>query len=328
MFADLLYRSDTDGSEPAETIPEAAGWVSVWPDPATVWRFDGSYPDSHYGSADTADVADTAGSPDDAGAMAGSVAAQNGSQRDGSLRSGGRGAVAEPEPPVSCADTASAGFGVDGSEGLASLGYGDLKDLVVELAAERARVEGRYLTAVGELASRNGAQSAAYILCDQTRLNASQARTEARLAESLVVGGMTATLDALQAGEIGMSHAKVIAQEAPKKHRRSEAEFLELCRAYPSDTVARHLLAYQSQQVFRRRSRRQRCQSDRRRACSAACAALGVDEAGRRRHVASQRQVRLPCGTPGQHRFAGDGAIAAAPRREQRRRRWRPQHQR
>ena len=54
----------------------------------------------------------------------------------------------------------------------------------------------------------------------------------------------------MQAGEIGMSHAKVIAREAPKKHRRSEAEFLELCRAYPSDTVARHPLAYESLQVF------------------------------------------------------------------------------
>ena len=41
-------------------------------------------------------------------------------------------------------------------EDLGSLGYGDLKDLVVELACERARIEGRYLAAVGELASRNG----------------------------------------------------------------------------------------------------------------------------------------------------------------------------
>ena len=46
-----------------------------------------------------------------------------------------------------------------------------------------------------------------------------------------------------------MSHAKVIAREAPKKHRRSEASCLELCRGYPADTVARHILAYESQQV-------------------------------------------------------------------------------
>ncbi len=132
---------------------------------------------------------------------------------------------------------------------LGALNGSDLKDLIVELAAERARAEGRYLAAVGELAARNGAQSAACVLRDQTRMNCSQARAEARLAESLVSGGFTDTLEAMQAGEIHMSHAKVIAREAPKKHRRSEDEFLELSRAYPSDTIARHPLAYRSQQV-------------------------------------------------------------------------------
>ena len=132
---------------------------------------------------------------------------------------------------------------------LGALSACDLKELVVELAKERARVEGRYLAAVGELAARNGAQSAAYVLRDQTRINCAQARSEARLAESLVSEGFTDTLDAMQAGEIHMSHAKVIAREAPKKHRRSEDEFLELARAYPSDTIARHPLAYRSLEV-------------------------------------------------------------------------------
>ncbi|WP_420623737.1 HNH endonuclease [Candidatus Poriferisodalis sp.] len=240
MFADLLFRLDADGSEPAGTGFDAAGSAPAWPDPAAIWRFDESLHNSHQGRVDAADAA---GSPGDAGGMAGSVAG-----RDGSLRCSGSGAV--PEPSAGCGDTAKARSGLDESDSLGSLGYGDLKDLVVELAAERARAEGRYLAAVAELASRNGAQSAAFVLRDQTRLNASQARTEARLAESLVTEGMTATLDAMQAGEIGMSHAKVIAREAPKKHRRSEAEFIEQCRAYPSDTVARHPLAYQSQQVF------------------------------------------------------------------------------
>ncbi|WP_420622485.1 hypothetical protein [Candidatus Poriferisodalis sp.] len=61
---------------------------------------------------------------------------------------------------------------------------------------------------------------------------------------------MSATLEVLQAGEIQLSHARVIARKTPKKHRRSEEEFLELCAAYPADTVARHPLAYQSQQVY------------------------------------------------------------------------------
>ena len=132
---------------------------------------------------------------------------------------------------------------------LGALSGRELKELVVELAAERARIEGRFLAAVGEMTSRNGAQSAAYVLRDQTRMNCAQARSEARLAASLVSEGLTDTLEAMQAGKIHLSHAKVIAREAPKKHRRSEADFIELCRTYPSDTIARHPFAYQSQQV-------------------------------------------------------------------------------
>lgn len=81
-------------------------------------------------------------------------------------------------------------------------------------------------------------------------MNSSQARAESRLARSLADHDMTDTLDALRAGEIHMSHAKVIVREAPKQHRRSEYSFLGLCRAYPSDTVAKHTLAYESQQVY------------------------------------------------------------------------------
>ncbi|WP_420443389.1 HNH endonuclease signature motif containing protein [Candidatus Poriferisodalis sp.] len=133
---------------------------------------------------------------------------------------------------------------------LGELSYRDLKDLVMTLAGERARVEGEYLAALGEMTSRVGAQAAAHQLRELTRMNSSQARSESRLAESLVSHEMTATLDALKSGKILASHAKVIACEAPKKHRRSEEEFLELCRAYPSDTVARHPFAYVSQQVY------------------------------------------------------------------------------
>ncbi len=132
---------------------------------------------------------------------------------------------------------------------LGTLGHSELKELVITLAAERARAEGRYLAAVGELAARSGAQCAAHILRDQTRLNCAQARSEAHLGERLVAHGFTETLDAMQTGDIGVSHAKVIAREAPKPHRRSEADFLELCRTYPSDLIARHPFAYQSRQV-------------------------------------------------------------------------------
>ncbi|WP_420626895.1 HNH endonuclease [Candidatus Poriferisodalis sp.] len=133
---------------------------------------------------------------------------------------------------------------------LGELSYRDLKDRVMTLAGERARVEGEYLAALGEMTSRVGAQAAAHQLRELTRMNSAQARSESRLAESLVSHEMTATLDALKSGEILASHAKVIAREAPKKHRRSEEDFLELCRAYPSDKVARHPFAYVSQQVY------------------------------------------------------------------------------
>ena len=139
-----------------------------------------------------------------------------------------------------------AGDGVD----LGALSYRDLKDRVVDLTGERARVEGEYLAALGELASRVGAQAAAHRLRELTRMNSAQARSESRLAQSLVEHDMAASLEPLKSGEIQTSHAKVIAREAPKKHRRSEEEFLELCRVYSSDTVARHPLAYASLEVY------------------------------------------------------------------------------
>lgn len=134
--------------------------------------------------------------------------------------------------------------------GLESLTDDDLLDRVVELVAERSRIEAECLAAVGELVSRDGAQSTAWKLREYTRMNGAQARSEARLAESLAANELGDTLDALAAGEIQMAHAKVISRESPKIHRRDEADFLGLCRQYPSDVVARHALAYESQQVY------------------------------------------------------------------------------
>ena len=154
-------------------------------------------------------------------------------------------AVAEYEAGAAVA-ALDAVAGVD----LAALTNSALEDRVVGLVALRARVEGEYLAALGELTSRCGAQSAAWQLREFTRMNSSQARTESGLAESLVEHDLSATLDALTAGEIQASHAKVTANEAPKQHRRSEEDFLELCRTYPSDTVARNPLAYESLAVY------------------------------------------------------------------------------
>ena len=134
--------------------------------------------------------------------------------------------------------------------GLESLTDSDLLDRAVTLMAERSRIEAECLATVGEMVSRDGAQATAWQLREYTRMNGAQARTEARLAEALTEHSLGSTLDALEAGEIQLSHAKVIARESPKIHRRSESDFLGLCREYPSDVVVRHTLANESQQVY------------------------------------------------------------------------------
>ena len=132
----------------------------------------------------------------------------------------------------------------------AKLSDGELADRVVDLAEARARLDGEYLAALGELAARDGAQGAAHRLRDITRMTAMAARGDARLALDLHDNDYSDTLEAMRAGEVNLSHARVIAREAPKKHRRSETEFLELCRAYPADTVAKHPFAYQSEEMY------------------------------------------------------------------------------
>ena len=52
----------------------------------------------------------------------------------------------------------------------ATLSGGELADRVVDLAEARARLDGEYLAALGELADRDGAQGAAHRLRDMTRM--------------------------------------------------------------------------------------------------------------------------------------------------------------
>ena len=132
----------------------------------------------------------------------------------------------------------------------AELSGGDLADRVVDLAEARARLDGEYLAALGELAARDGAQGAAHRLREMTRMTSVEARGNARLALDLHDNDYSDTLEAMRAGEVNLSHARVIAREAPKKHRRSETEFLELCRAHPADVVAKHPFAYQSEEMY------------------------------------------------------------------------------
>ena len=131
--------------------------------------------------------------------------------------------------------------------GLEFLAHDDLVDRVVELAAERSRAEARFLAAVGELVCRDGARSAAWQLREYTRMSTAQARSETRLAEALTEHELADTFDALAAGEIHVSHARLVAREAPKEHKLDESDLLELCEAYPSDMIARRTLDYRRQ---------------------------------------------------------------------------------
>ena len=133
--------------------------------------------------------------------------------------------------------------------GLESLAHDDLVDRVVELAAERSRAEARFLAAVGELVSRDGARSAAWQLREYTRMNTAQARSETRLAEALADHELADTFDALAAGDIHSSHARLVAREVPKEHSLDEGYLLELSEAYPSDMIARRTLDYRRQQM-------------------------------------------------------------------------------
>ncbi len=131
--------------------------------------------------------------------------------------------------------------------GLEFLAHDDLVDRVVELAAERSRAEARFLAAVGELVCRDGARSAAWQLREYTRMNTAQARSETHLAEALADHELGDTFDALAAGDIHVSHARLVAREAPKEHKLDESDLLELCEAYPSDMIARRTLDYRRQ---------------------------------------------------------------------------------
>ena len=102
------------------------------------------------------------------------------------------------------------------------------------------------MAVAGEVARRNGWESAAWLMREYNRVPAAQARSEASLAYTLAAEDLTETVTALSEGEITLSHARVVARAARKEHTKPEAELLELARAYPSDVVGRHTLAYES----------------------------------------------------------------------------------
>ncbi|MCY3805026.1 MAG: HNH endonuclease signature motif containing protein [bacterium] len=131
-----------------------------------------------------------------------------------------------------------------GSLDVGSVRVGELLDLMVDLGEARARLEGMLMTVAAEVGRRNGWEAAAWLMREYNRVPAIQARAEAGMAYTLVAEGRDETLAALSAGEITLSHARVVARAAYKEHARSEADLLELGRVYPSDVVARHMVIH------------------------------------------------------------------------------------
>ena len=131
-----------------------------------------------------------------------------------------------------------------GSLDVESVRVGELLGLMVDLGEARARLEGMLMTVAGEVARRNGWEATAWMMREYNRVPSIQARAEAGLAHTLVAEGRTETLAALSAGEITLSHARVVARAAHKDHARPEAELLELGREYPSDVVSRHMVIH------------------------------------------------------------------------------------
>ena len=131
-----------------------------------------------------------------------------------------------------------------GSLDVGSVRVGELLDLMVDLGEARARLEGMLMAVAGEVARRNGWEATAWMMREYNRVPSVQARSEAGLAYTLAAEELTETVEALSAGEITLSHARVVARAAGKEHARSEEDLLDLGRVYPSDVVGRHMVVH------------------------------------------------------------------------------------
>ena len=119
---------------------------------------------------------------------------------------------------------------------------------LVDVAGARAAIDGLFAQVAGRLVETNGRVATAWIMLEYTRVSGFQARCDTALAGDLVEHGLSDTLSAMSAGEITAGHARVIANAAPKPHRKGESELLALARDYAVDTCGRYTLAYESRQ--------------------------------------------------------------------------------
>ena len=169
-----------------------------------------------------------------------------------------------------------------GSLDVGSVRVGELLDLMVDLGAARARIEGMLMSVAGEVARRNGWESAAWLMREYNRVPAGQARAEASLAYTLADEGLTETVEALSEGEITLSHARVVARAALKEHTKPEGELLELARAYPSDVVGRHTLAHESAETHAAEAAERQAKEDAKYGTGPAADELRAQRAARR----------------------------------------------
>ena len=169
-----------------------------------------------------------------------------------------------------------------GSLDVGSVRVGELLDLMVDLGRARAQVEGMLMAVAGEVARRNGWESAAWSMREYNRVPAVQARAEASLAYTLAAEGLDETVTALSEGDITLSHARVVARAARKEHTKPEAELLELAREYPSDVVGRHALAYESAETHAAEAAERQAKEDAKYGTGPAADELRAQRAARR----------------------------------------------
>ncbi|WP_420618705.1 DUF222 domain-containing protein [Candidatus Poriferisocius sp.] len=120
----------------------------------------------------------------------------------------------------------------------------DLDDRVEVLARARSQIEGQLAEVLAERAQRSSPRAASAVLRERVLESAGRASSDVKLAVSLSEQ-FPATLEALAAGEITSSHARVIDRVAGKPDYRSEEVILGAAKGVPADLLSRYALRWE-----------------------------------------------------------------------------------
>ncbi|MYH97285.1 MAG: DUF222 domain-containing protein [Acidimicrobiia bacterium] len=116
-----------------------------------------------------------------------------------------------------------------------------LDERIEELGRTRSQVEGLLAEALAERARQSTPRAAVSVLRERVLESGGKAGSDVKLAVSLAENFPT-TLEALAAGEINASQARVIERVAGKPDYRSEEAILACTKEAPADLLSRHAL--------------------------------------------------------------------------------------